>query len=320
MKARLDPAILITLAIFGLVGLCFCLGAIWTAWEKHQIITTWPRANAQVVQSRVDLYKPTVYQAEIQVRYQIQGKTYSPILKSEETSSIYGLMQALVDLYPVGTTHSLPYSPIAPDKPVLDAGYHLRFFFLPLLLAVIGLILSMIALVLWIWPYLPPKTPAKGAYRSRKYLPLWLGGGFAGIGLFMLAMVAVWAYNQAQSLQWPELKAEIVSSKVLSYYQRSSTRYFAPALDLRYSVAGKTYHRPICPESGLSEAEVADKMASEYAINQPLSLRYNPNNPYEIELYHAPFTFGWILGGIGAGFLFLGSVIGLVFGKVFRSR
>lgn len=315
MKSRPEPATFITLLIFACLGLCFCLGAFWSAWDKHQMISTWPRANVLVIQSRVGLYTPTVYQAEIQVRYQVQGKTYTPTLKSEDTSSLHGLMQALVERYPVGSTQTLPYSPYAPDKPVLDAGYHLRFFFWPLLLAVIGLILCLVALALWIWPNLPQKPRKKGPDRMGKYLPVWVGGSFAGIGLLLLTLVGVWALNQAQARQWPELKAEIVGSQILTYSQRSSTRYFAPALDLSYTVAGKTYLRPVCPESGLSEAEAKDRLATAYGLKQLLSLRVNPQNPYEIELYPAPFTLGWILGGIGATFLLLGSVIGLVFRK-----
>ncbi|MGE3724538.1 MAG: DUF3592 domain-containing protein [Candidatus Sericytochromatia bacterium] len=318
MKSRLDPAFLISLAIFALVGLCFCLGAVWTAWEKHQIISTWPRTQAQVLQSRVALFKPTVYQAEIQLSYQIQGKTYTPTLKSEETSSIHGLMQALVERYPVGSPRSLPYSPGDPQKPVLDAGYHLRFFFLPLLLAVMGFIFSLIAFLTWLWEFFPAKPKTQSTFRSGKHLLRWVAGIFAGIGLLLLGIVGGWGLKQAQARQWPEIKAEIVRSQVLAYQQRSSTRYYAPALDLIYTVGGIVFLRPVCPESGLSEAEAAEKVATAYGLKQLLSLRYNPSNPYEIELYPPSMTFAWILGGMGAVFLILGSGIGLVFGKFFK--
>lgn len=318
MKTRQNPGVLLTVGMFALFGLVFWFAAIWLGLRQHQIITQWPRTEVTVLSSRVSLTKPEMYSAEIQLRYSLNGKTQTRTVMPGETTSIHGLMQQLVDRYPAGSKQSLPYNPQNDTELVLDAGYNLSFFLLPLVLALIGLIISLIAIGSWLLERFArkPKASGKRSYPPGKRLPQLVGTVFVVLGGLFLGLVGWFAVAEAGSAHWPRVEAKVASSRVLSYHRRSQVTYYAAAVDYSYSVKGKSYLMPACPVSGLdSEQAALDALATDYPPNSIQMLVYNPANPYQLRLHKADLLWAWIVGGIGAVFLLLGSVLLLVFRK-----
>lgn len=139
--------------VFKLVGAVFTLaGAImlsvagWTGNQQYTILKTWPTAEAEVTESRVttgrDSDGTTMYGAQMEFRYTVNGKEYvTPAASSCRTSS-YTEMKRKANHYAPGTRHPIRCNPGNPDDIRFDVGYSFGFFFLPMLLGGMGVIFA----------------------------------------------------------------------------------------------------------------------------------------------------------------------------------
>lgn len=134
--------------IFLPVGMGLLLGAWYTGNQQSTILKSWPIVDAQVTKSRMTRQRSssgsttTTYSAEMEFRYNANGKEYmTPRSLGYSTSNSDGIRKMVSDYAP-GSHHPIRYNPSNPNDIRFDAGYNFGFFFLPILLGGMGLVFS----------------------------------------------------------------------------------------------------------------------------------------------------------------------------------
>ena len=132
--------------IFILIGIGLLVGAGWSGHRQYTILKSWPTGEAEVEKSEVIRYRDsegdTMYRAAIDFRYTVNGKEYSTPASSSYSSSSFNEMKRKVDTYAPGTRHPVRYNPTDPSDMRFDVGYNFGFFFLPVLLGIMGLVFT----------------------------------------------------------------------------------------------------------------------------------------------------------------------------------
>ena len=137
--------------IFAGVGLVLLGVASWSGNRQYTILKSWPNVQALVTKSQVTHQQShdsdrnrdtTMYQAEIEFQYSVDGKEFvTPSTPGYSTSS-YPEMKRMADAYAPGTRHMIRYNPADPNDIRFNAGYNFGFFFLPVLFGGMGIIFS----------------------------------------------------------------------------------------------------------------------------------------------------------------------------------
>ena len=138
-------------SIFTAVGLILLAVGGWLGNRQYAILTAWPTVEATVTRSRVVRYygrHGATYQAEMQFRYTVDGKTFdTPSGPGYSTSNYLG-MKRMADRFAPGTRHPIRYNPADPNDIRMNAGYTFGFFFLPTLFAGLGVLFSGLGITL----------------------------------------------------------------------------------------------------------------------------------------------------------------------------
>ena len=131
-----------------LLGLGLLTGAWFTASHRYTIVKKWPTVDAEVTRSELTHHQETfgknntpttVYQAQIEFRYTVGGKSYTSPTGLDYSSSNFVGMKLKVDTYAPGTHHPIRYNPANPNDIRYDAGFTFGFFLVPLILGISGL-------------------------------------------------------------------------------------------------------------------------------------------------------------------------------------
>jgi hypothetical protein len=137
--------------IFTGVGLLLLAFGGWVGNRQYTILKHWPTVNALVTRSQVTHHestsqnsRTTMYQAEIEFHYTVNGKEYTTPSASPYSTSSYAEMKRKVDAYAPGTTYSIRYNPADANDIRFDVGFNFGFFFLPALLGGIGVVFFLV--------------------------------------------------------------------------------------------------------------------------------------------------------------------------------
>jgi Protein of unknown function (DUF3592) len=139
--------------VFFVVGLGLLTGGVFSARSQYNILKNWPKVDATVTKSEVtsgrDSDGTTMYGAEFEFRYIVNGKEYqTPASSSYKTSSLKE-MKRNVDIFAPGTQHTLLYDPGDPTEIRYDAGYNFSFFMLPTILGGLGILFAGVGILVW---------------------------------------------------------------------------------------------------------------------------------------------------------------------------
>ncbi len=142
-----------------LLGLGLLVGAGFYFSHQYNILKKWPTVDAEVVRSELASHRSQsanggstrVYQALIDFRYTVDGKTYAASAGSDYSTSSRSEMQQKVDIYAPGTHHPIRYNPANPYDIRYDAGLTFGFFLGPFILAVSGLMASACGVVFFLF-------------------------------------------------------------------------------------------------------------------------------------------------------------------------
>ena len=119
-------------------------------WKQWQVLHTWTPVDAEVVQSDVSpmtLRGKTGYDIFLVLRFKSGDRVLDTTYRSERLSSSADSKRAEVARFPIGKHVPILYDPSDPTKVRLDPGYNLRFFAVPALITVMGLICALAATV-----------------------------------------------------------------------------------------------------------------------------------------------------------------------------
>jgi len=330
-----------------LLGLAFLAPAVWMAREQYRLIQSWPEVEATGVRSEVVSYRGksgTMYRAEYELRYTVNGKEYITPFSSNVSSSSRSGRQQEADRYAPGTRHRIRFNPADPNDVRLNVGFRFGFFLLPLIFGGVGLLVTVVGVWLllrsWRGPaglrcpscagaiaeehtycphcatrLAPPEAPAQRAEarEAREFTAAQrakrgnlIGGAvFGAIGLALLAS-ALWLARRQHSIitSWPEADAMVTRSELVRYRDSRAQLTFQPKIQFRYVVAGKE-HVADAPAPSSNYAWARRKVDT-YAPGTRHSIRYNPTNPEDIR-FDAGFTLEFFLLPMLLG------LIGLIF-------
>ncbi len=123
------------LVFMGLVLLGF---AAWLAYRPYRVITTWPAADAQVVDRQ--LYSTlargpgprsasgTVYGEQVLFQYSVKGQSLRSWADIGYRTSSRGELLDWIRKFPVGSRHLVRYSPQDPNRISLAGGFDVASF------------------------------------------------------------------------------------------------------------------------------------------------------------------------------------------------
>lgn len=138
--------------IFTGVGLILLTVAGWFGNRQYNILKSWPTVDATVAKSRVVHYLGRrgriTYEAEVEFRYTLGGKSFDTRSRSDYSTSSYSAMKSIADAFAPGTRHMVRYNPADPQDIRMNAGYNFGFFFVPLLLGAMGAFFTLIGIVM----------------------------------------------------------------------------------------------------------------------------------------------------------------------------
>jgi hypothetical protein len=137
--------------ILTVVGLALLGAAWWTGSRQYTILKSWPTLEAEVTNSRVTHYlshntrrhtDTTMYEAEIEFRYTIDGRQFTAPSTPGYSTPSYPEMERMADTYAPGTRHTIRYNPADPKDIRFNAGYSFAFFRLSVILGGVGVVFT----------------------------------------------------------------------------------------------------------------------------------------------------------------------------------
>lgn len=115
---------------------------------QMRVLRDWPTTEAQVVRSGVVVQPSSkhdqLYAAQLQISYQVNGRTIVADLTSYQSSNYQQTEQRAAE-YPVGSRQAIRYDPANPSQARVGAGWNRRFFAVPLITLGIGLAFTVLA-------------------------------------------------------------------------------------------------------------------------------------------------------------------------------
>ena len=146
-----NRALRLVAGIFLPLGLGFLGGACYFGSHQYSILKSWPTVDAQVTQSQITHQRKspsssTMYSAEMDFQYSVNGKEYVTPASLDYSTDDYAAIQRMIGNFAPGTHHSIRYNPSDPNDIRFDVGYKFGFFTLPIVLGGMGLGFSGIAM------------------------------------------------------------------------------------------------------------------------------------------------------------------------------
>lgn len=308
--------------IFGVLGALLLLAGLFLGWKQNQIVTTWPKAEATVVESRIVEKSPTTFGAEITFRYRTgSGERTTTVTPGYETASREA-MQSKIKEFARGSHHAVRFNPRSPDSLIFNADYTSDFFTLPLVLSLTGLILMGAGAA----PALLNRSTKTAAHvvtpaDATDSVARMVGGTFAIIGALTLAVAFALNVNLISRQSWPQTEATVSQSRIASYKTggtngNPTSTYYAMKIEFRYRVNGREYLAPITAGDGARSRAHLEPILPTFAPGTHHPIHYNPDNPKAITFASEGRLWVWIIGAMGGGFL----GIGLLCLVLFRAR
>jgi len=314
--------------IFTVAGLFFAfigMKAVVSEWGKLQETTEmqeWKQTDCTIVSSKMN-DKGKDFRLDLSYRYTVDGKIFTssrygkkPSFTAKKIRAFDATQKKLLK----GKTVSCFYNPANPAESVIKRPSRkeaIGSILLALLVPLFGLFFAVL-------PWLAgrkkkkekeeaEKTEKKKRFGS-KYIFLVLGliFGCAGLAIFIFTFLLPQQKIEA-SKSWLQIKAKVISSKVISSTNKNGTSY-RPYIAYRYKIGGEEYlgdNYSFNPGSSSGSSE-ANKIIRTYSKGHSFPLYVNPNNPTESVIRRdlAPNKFLLILpiGFMLAGILLLTSM------------
>lgn len=115
-------------------------------WNQVQVLRTWPAIDAQVLRSDVVVDRLSqheqMYSAHLGLLYTLEDKPITTEVTSFQDEN-YKKTRARADEFPVGSHHIIRYNPRDPQQARIGAGWNLRYFALPLIVAGCGVFFGL---------------------------------------------------------------------------------------------------------------------------------------------------------------------------------
>ena len=122
-------------------------------WNQIQVLRTWPAVDAQILRSDVVVDRISqheqMYSAKLGLLYTAEGKPITTEVTSLQDQN-YDKTRARANEFQVGSHHEIRYSPRDPTQARIGAGWNLRFFALPLVVAGCGILFGLVSAALLI--------------------------------------------------------------------------------------------------------------------------------------------------------------------------
>ena len=147
--------------IFTVVGLALLGTGWWAGNRQYTILKSWPTLEAEVTNSRVTHHvshdsrrstDTTMYEAEIEFRYTVDGRQFTTPSTPGYSTSSYSEMKRMADTYTPGTRHTIRYNPANPNDIRFNAGYNFGFFMLPVVFGGMGVVFTGLGIGLLVAP------------------------------------------------------------------------------------------------------------------------------------------------------------------------
>lgn len=170
--------------IFTVVGLALLGTGGWVGNRQYTILKSWPTLEAEVTKSQVTHHvshnsrshtDTTMYGAEIEFRYTVEGRQFTTPSTPGYSTSSYPEMKRMADTYAPGTRHTIRYNPADPNDVRFNAGYNFGFFFLPVVFGGMGVVFTGVGIGLLAasrsWQPLQCPACGQAVERGQKFCP-----------------------------------------------------------------------------------------------------------------------------------------------------
>lgn len=307
------------IGMVGLIGLLILWPGCRNLW-RAMMSPGWPTTEGTVVRSGMSGEtstgkhgdRSTMYSAEIVVRYQVGGRSYSTeTLHFGQTLGSGDASDAELRhlRYPAGARIRVSYDPADPSVGAVKAGFDREVLWLP------GAGLA----------FLLPAIMFAVLYRSLEHdSMLGMGLGvfaviFCLIGLALLVPGLTNLWRAHTSLRWPVAPGTVVfalrdsSDSVTEDSEGNEVVSTSESARLvyRYEVAGQRHFANVRVFGQLSgaSADWADDIADRYPKGKTVSVAYHPQDPDLAVLEPGIDPEAYWLPGAGAAFLFFGIAV-----------
>ncbi|MFN3324826.1 MAG: DUF3592 domain-containing protein [Bryobacteraceae bacterium] len=312
---------MIRLGVLVLVfGLAFLIPAAWIGYESYRIVSAWPSTVAVSAGSEIVSFEQQqrrhAYRVHFELRYAIDGRTYSTPGHSRLIATEYDVIRVVAETYSAGTIHPIRYDPsdpheirVAPDGPSL--------WTLPIALGLIGGVLTPLGV--WmvargqrrqshscpacgtevdddylICPGCATRlTPASGSdeeeelpaeyvTESGKGIEIIAGIVFALVSLALLSSAAAVGYSRYEVwAEWQATAGEAVAVDIGRHTGSRGELQYRPEIGFRYVAAGRERLGSALSEITLGYAS-ARRIVEDFQPGTRHPIRYNPKRPEEI--------------------------------------
>ena len=293
--------------LFPLVGVVLAVCGGWWAYASAYVPMTWPRADAEVVSSRViNPGGPSKHEPELVFRYDAAGQTRERTFKSSWSSGSYDIVQRFVAEYPAGRRLVVGVNPADPDDIAYDLQWAFNNLMGPLIVGGLGVLFVGIGLVVGRTSsrHAPPADPFRHVawvFRSIGVVAFVVGGLMCGS---QAAVRRDWG-----SVTATVMSTDAVSSSVgLSSGRQQRGQLLDSRIAFRYVVDGKTYENVTTYGVASSDVGALRARLEAFAPGTSHTIRYRPGDPniirFSLDSWWA--TFGLGVGLMGMGLLFAG--------------
>ncbi len=297
--------------IFGVLGALLLLAGVFLGWKQNQILTTWPKVEATVIESRIVMKSPTTFGAEITFRYPADAKERTTTITPGFETASREKMQAKLKQFAPGSEHLVRFNPRDPDILIFNAGYTSDFFTLPLVLSLTGLVLAAVGIAPALLGRTARPVKSSAATDNSDGVAQMVGGTFAVIGALILAVAFALNVNLLSRQSWPKTEAAVSQSRIVSYKTGGTngnpTRtHYVMKIEFRYRVDGREYLAPINAGDGAKSRERLEPVLAKFSPGSRHPIHYNPANPKAITFASEGRLWVWIIGAMGTGLLAIG--------------
>ena len=311
---------------FLLVGIGLLGGAAF--WYYMVVVRpqSWPRAEAEVISSRViNPSGPDSYSPEITLRYEAGAGVRQPVIAASWSTSSYDAVRGHVDRYPAGSRVTVAVNPDDPDDARYEIGATLVNLLGPGILTFMGLVFGTVGLVVAGFrarehhvrlPTSPEALREHGRVAAAQSARVVSRAAmlFLAIGVFVIGLGIVLARIDFDATRnWPTVNGTVVASRLVSTRSTSTgNRPSQPMFDLqvtfRYEVDDKPYESTTASGTSTSDrSDVEESARTTYAAGTTHTLRIMPTDPNIIRFdATSPFRVFFLSGGmIAMGLIFL---------------
>lgn len=145
---------------------------------------------------------------------------------------------------------------------------------------------------------------------------LLLGGIFSVVGYGMAFFIGQPMLDTAEaSLSWPNVPGTVIESEIDQYDDEKEGRMYRAIVVYEYSLDGGGFESDRIWLNGnfsSSDRTLIFETLKKYPVDQQVTVFYNPASPAESALEPGTSTGGYIVYGLGFGFLGLGCLLILI--------